>query len=48
VLVEHGEDAELVEAGADDGQVPDGEASDVEVVDGHGRRSHAGSGGARE
>ena len=48
VLVEHGEDAELVEASADDGQVPDGEASDVEVVEGHGRRSHEGSGGARE
>ncbi len=42
------EDAELVKAGADDGQVPDGAASDVEVVEGHRRRSHAGSDGARE
>jgi hypothetical protein len=37
VFVERGEDAELVEAGTDDGKVPDRQAADFEVVDGHQR-----------
>ena len=39
VLVQHGEDAEAVQAGPDDGEVPDGQTANFEVVDGHAHRS---------